>query len=574
MENKDYFDFLLDWVKETAKKNCEKEPQAFIRWFINMYFIEPQDIYISDGSRDGKIDAFFKTLDDDTFKYYVINSKYTKKYNKIAPSEFYDEIVAFYEPFKNKSIRGDYIERKIKPELKPYYEKLFEAYDNDNAELIFLTNYKKNSNKYALIDKLPIITNHLEDLIQFISDDIDGAMPITAPLKLYGINSVLNPEVSDSRISNVIVFARLIDFINYMKKDKFDLLFARNVRVGQGNTQVNKEIRETFKEHPEEFVFSNNGITLLCDKWSLVQGGELQLVNPRVVNGAQTLYSIREVANPSDRARVMVRIIQIPQADVSSKSDEKLGKKQIINKISIRSNFQNPIKKWDLVSQDDFQLKLYRYFRGKRIFYERRKREWNHKSRTLKSLGFKRGPNIRRMAQLIASYYWDNKKLGPAIAKLSVSKLFESPAYDNIIKAPIDLCYKIYLLSRLYDELWNNIFTKKFSKKIGVHFYFAVYSLIVKTLGQHDILDNSNLYKYIEDEKKRKTNLWEGLIRSSAEYIYRIYKMEDRKYKKREKTGLTLNNFFKSSSYMNIVLSKPITPRIKKIAKEIAMLLR
>src|SRR5439155_7599999 len=120
-----------------------------------------------------------------------------------------------------------------------------------------------------------------------------------------------------------LVFGRIVDFIRYMDDDPYGLLFARNVRVSLGNTPVNRAIRETFIDHPEQFAYSNNGLTLLCERATHDPASqELCLVNPRVVNGAQTLHSVRAASGSNNKslpaaikkARVMLRIIITPAA--------------------------------------------------------------------------------------------------------------------------------------------------------------------------------------------------------------------------------------------------------------------
>ena len=37
MEKNDLFDFMIKSIKETSQKFGDKEPQGFIRWFINWY---------------------------------------------------------------------------------------------------------------------------------------------------------------------------------------------------------------------------------------------------------------------------------------------------------------------------------------------------------------------------------------------------------------------------------------------------------------------------------------------------------------------------------------------------------
>ena len=106
-------------------------------------------------------------------------------------------------------------------------------------------------------------TFHLENLIQHVLDDFDGAMPRTPDLTLHQIGTTLSPPMEETGVSTTLVFARLVDFVDYMDDDPYDLLFARNVRVSQGNTVVNRAISETFVDHPEQFAYSNNGLTLL-----------------------------------------------------------------------------------------------------------------------------------------------------------------------------------------------------------------------------------------------------------------------------------------------------------------------
>jgi hypothetical protein len=572
MEKKDFFDFMLKCVKETANNSALKEPQAFVKWFIEMYYLEPRGLYISDGSRDGKVDAFFKTDNDESIRHHVINSKFTQEYNNLAPGSFYDELLTFWQAFDNKDRRSHYLEKAVKPELRAHYKNLFECYDKGTAELIFLTNHRENENRYGLVQNRPVKVLHLDEIIQHLADDIDGAMPRTSPITFCGIGDVLSPEISESVVSTSIIFARLVDFIAYMVKDPYDLLFARNVRIGQGRTSVNKAIKDTFRDSPKEFVFSNNGITLLCEDFVLRPGGEITVENPRVVNGAQTLYSIKDVPDPSIDARVMVRIIRIPPPSGERVRKEIAFKKDIINKISIRSNQQNPIKQWNLVSGDDFQLQLYRYFRRKGLFYERREKEWNHRSRKLRSIGISRGPQIRRMAQLIASYRWNDKKLGPANARLSVAKLFQGTAYDSIRKTSEESAYKIYLVSLIVDQCFKELSKYKYVNSIKAYTYYTTFALVVRALTECGApWDAPEFTEFLESDEISDLKLWRALVKRGMDHIYEQYKMAVRSYRKKTGVYLSLNNYFKSPSDIEKILIKPVPPLMKKISRTLLM---
>src|SRR6266705_4069907 len=367
-DKSDLFRFMLDRVKETQKQHpLNAEPQAFGRWFSELFFMNPRDIFVSDGSKDGKIDLFFATDNGKTVLHHVLNTKFTKDFNKIAPPSFYQEIKYFWQAFENRPSRAAYLEKAVKQELRSRYKQLFERYDNGAAELMFVTNHRRNDAHFEQVKNIPVKVFHMDDLIQCLVDDIDGAMPRTPPISLNGIHSLLPADKADTEVATSIVFARLVDFIRYMESDPFDLLFNRNVRVAISisRSKVNRAIRDTFKSSPKEFAFSNNGITMLCEKQHYDPGQKvLTLENPRVVNGSQTLHSIRDVPNPSSNARVMVRVIEI-EPPLGDALDTKIQRrKEVIGKIAVRSNQQNPIKSWDLASNDEYQLELFRFFRS------------------------------------------------------------------------------------------------------------------------------------------------------------------------------------------------------------------
>jgi uncharacterized protein YnzC (UPF0291/DUF896 family) len=289
------------------------------------------------------------------------NAKWTRSFDKTAPSSFYDEISNFYQNFADTepTTREAYL-RSVKAELRNHYRQLFKAFDEDAAELIFITSCRVNPIQYARVKKLPVKILHVNDLLRYLLDDLDAAMPRTNDLVLNGIHQTLKASEQDTAVSTTIVFARVFDFIKYMREDPFDLLFARNVRLTLGKTDVNASITRTFKEAPAEFAFSNNGITMICDSYSHTSKN-LTIENPRVVNGSQTLHSVRDVDSPSKDARVMVRIIELPQLNGDELTQQSELRRQTIEKIAVRSNRQNPIKSWDLVANDDFQLAIFSF---------------------------------------------------------------------------------------------------------------------------------------------------------------------------------------------------------------------
>lgn len=585
MDQKHLFDFLLQRVKETSQQSALPEPQAFIKWFTELYYERALGNSVPDGSNDGKVDYFFKTLDGDTVEHHVINGKFTAKYNNPAPAKFYDEIICFWQAFENKANREAYLESNVRPRLRDEYRNLFGHYDEGRARLMFVTNFRRGSH-YGSVkflekqdrDGKGLKIFHLEDLLQHLIDDLDGAMPRTPEMLLTGINQVLSPAPEDTKVSMSIVFAKLDDFIRYMKDDQNDLLFARNIRKDLGDKGVNKDIKTTFERQPKEFAFSNNGITMFCEEYDHKPGThELVLQNPRVVNGSQTLHSVRRAGSFSPNARVMVRIIRIPPIagdDLPSKVAEK---KDIINKISLRSNQQNPIKKRNLVANDEFQMEIYRYFRRKELFYERRDNEWKDRSAQLKGVGVKRGPGLQKLTQLVAAFHWDDKKLGPANAKVSSGGLFDEEPYRIIRSTKPETVYQIYQLNQIIGAVYPELpkIPKYFGKLKG-HADLALLSLVVRALGEGGVgwgrAESTALLESFPEAPAKTRLAWRDFVRDAVSHLNAAYVKESGSYKKQEGVDLPYNTYFKSQSRVGEVFNNPLSGKLLKAARRVASL--
>lgn len=555
-DQRDLFDFMLERVKEVGTESGLRNPQAFGKWFATTYFSNPQAFFCSDGTGDGKVDSFFQVSDGREIQHLVLNTKFTEKYDSPAPVSFYDEITRFWQAFANKSNRQSYLS-VVRPELRPRYQRLFGHYDDGRAQLFFVTNHRRNEKQFEAVKASGVQIFHLAEMLQFVVDYIEDAMPRTATLRLTGISSVLSADKRDTTVPTSILFAKLTDLIRYMEDDPYDLLFARNIRLVLRNSKVNPEIRATFVDQPTEFVFSNNGITMLCEAHSHDPGTqEVRIENPRVVNGSQTLHSIRDVQNPSSSARVMVRVIQIRPPSVADFSGEAEKRREIIHKISIRSNLQNPIKKWNLISNDDYQHSLARFFRKRKLYYERRDGEWAERRTELKSVGIRRGPNIKSLTQLVASYHWDKKLLGPVVAKGQLGELFEDKPYALVVKTPPELAYQIYLLSRIVEENLDRLAeSKQYIEELASHLRFALFTLIVRSLKcRGDGFGKSDFTKFLEDGGGPRGR-WIKFCKLGMDVIRATYKRDAKRYHRKTGKYLTQANFSKAQEYAGKLVS-------------------
>ena len=135
-------------------------------------------------------------------------------------------------------------------------------------------------------------------------------------------------------------------------------LFAKNIRFYKGNTDVNEGMCRVLIEEPENFIYYNNGIKLLCKsirrkakECTDTTTGLFVLKGVSLVNGAQTTGSVGKayLQNPEQvaKASVMLQLIDLSQAPESTASQ-----------ITKLSNTQNRIDNRDFASMDPVQETL------------------------------------------------------------------------------------------------------------------------------------------------------------------------------------------------------------------------
>lgn len=152
------------------------------------------------------------------------------------------------------------------------------------------------------------------------------------------------------RIS-VLELARLFDVYG-------DTLLDRNIRRYLGlSGRVNEDIAQTLRDpqQRQNFYFYNNGVTIVCSKFDYNALAEKDWVVPvtgmQIVNGGQTSKTIQqikeEIGEAIGEAHVLVRIYQLPQDGA-----------ELVRRITLATNTQNPVDLRDLKSNDERQQRL------------------------------------------------------------------------------------------------------------------------------------------------------------------------------------------------------------------------
>ncbi len=117
--------------------------------------------------------------------------------------------------------------------------------------------------------------------------------PVNIELTLGKWHSLKQPR---SVFYGLVNAAELVSLYNQHNK----LLFENNIRYYLGRQDVNLAIAETVKVQPSELFYLNNGLTITCEKFSLLSGHSQELNRFildgfSIVNGWQTVGSITSV---------------------------------------------------------------------------------------------------------------------------------------------------------------------------------------------------------------------------------------------------------------------------------------
>lgn len=159
----------------------------------------------------------------------------------------------------------------------------------------------------------------------------------------------------------------------HKKHDK--ALYEKNIRTFLGQTtEVNRAIRDTLENCPENFQYLNNGVTALCERIEPKNGTakekSFSLGGVSIINGAQTVASTARFAEDFpdkdiSSAKVMLTLIK-------ANSDGSFGKA-----VTRARNHQNPVLLANFAALDDEQERLRRDLAHLGITYVYKAEGWS-----------------------------------------------------------------------------------------------------------------------------------------------------------------------------------------------------
>ena len=338
-------------------KNIEKDEWAFNYWILDKFFFQDQELI-----EEKIID--YKDLGIDAYEFYpqkkdlyLIQNKYYSKDTLLSVNYVENNFLLYgitalekgtYK--RSKKLQNIFNKYKKNPEFKVFLQ-LYVTNNNRSPEVDkCIKKFNKNQTKYfAKIFYLDDIEErYYEGEIRKKNNNFQGEIEVSNKESI--LNANLNLKEKNKKISGryMIVPVESIYKLYQSAKAENYAIFDKNIREYLGNKgAINKKIYDTLKnDEKSNFLFYNNGITIICDKVLQIKETKFKLVNPQIVNGCQTVNSIYEALNSFDddseelSSEYAKTFIMIKVLEIDSKNEEE---EELYKNIVRYNNSQNAI---------------------------------------------------------------------------------------------------------------------------------------------------------------------------------------------------------------------------------------
>jgi hypothetical protein len=357
-------DSFPDFIQREAQK-VEQEPEKFFTlWYVKQKYGDGG--HYTDG-KDGGIDYIVEK----NGQLIIIQTKL----GNISADEF-DRFLKAVEHFETKDEKAfkSWIEHDVKSKSdKDIFQSLYNKYkskDKSYEVVVFKSKSEAFEKKIkASRHKGNITLVGCDDLIYLYNLYLIGVRE--AP-ELVLKTDRTSLDFNDTSVpyttrAFIVKLKPLLEFLN--TNPDSELVFGRNVRVYHGSTEVNEEMAKTWQTKPDLFFYGNNGIHIICNQCR-GGAGEQTLINPQIINGSQTLHTLK-LSGGSNDGWILARITVIPKGDQLKPEIQ-----DMIDKMILYSNRNNVMDPMDLRSNDEIQVRLARELFARKIFYERKTKEW------------------------------------------------------------------------------------------------------------------------------------------------------------------------------------------------------
>lgn len=207
-------------------------------------------------------------------------------------------------------------------------------------------------------------------------------------------------------------------------KEQMDVIFDENIRLYEGDNDVNTGIYNTaIGDESSKFFFYHNGIVFICDSCKNSTGNQnLILEGASVVNGCQTINSLKKAYDEEkikDDVYLQFRVIETTDFDLRAKITEFL-------------NSQTQIRDSYFLANNTFVRALQIELEEKGYFLERLINEYEYKRalNKVKEYEKKKILKLEKIVQIYAAFYHNEYA---ARAKRGKSELFDKTTVEVLV---------------------------------------------------------------------------------------------------------------------------------------------
>ena len=366
-ENPVYFADITD---EDRKKS-----KAFLMLAVSAYLdTEVSDAirYVTDNAGDGGLDAAYIAEEQDSQIHVMLfQAKYTRDLEKESnfPANAIEKAVntvrAVFDPQKQMELNEN--SRKAVTEIHSY---LLDGY------IPFVTYVCVNNGLKWNIDGQNHIENNFSGQNQVRFDYFNHEDIIRYTTKAKSIDATVQFSGKalreDFNYKSVMLGRVCISEIYRLMDTYEDSLLEKNIRKFLGKNAVNEGIRNTLIDEGKRsnFFFYNNGITIVCRKFSAnyLQESNWKVIieNMQIINGGQTCKTIQQTMrdNPD---------IDFSDVDILVRLYEVSSDESVVQDITFATNSQSPVDFRDLRSNDENQILLEQSAKELGYVYKRKK---------------------------------------------------------------------------------------------------------------------------------------------------------------------------------------------------------
>lgn len=466
----EFLEVLDEQVAQLIRnKTVKDEHEGFLYWSLTRYYnltdIAAREALVYSGSGDGGLDALW--LADK--RLYIVQAKTSDPltenatFDDRAMTDLEKVLKAFEFPATISDSRLELAAKKYRQALDDGFSIQFVALISgqpgvklERATERLVETFGATRKKYR--------GHHAEvvgekELNRKFFEELNGKSVGQLEVRIGPSNPRVGYHYYNNDRAAAVYDLEVAEIGKWVQKHDYGIV-AKNLRYPL-TTAYNEGILETLRDETErkKFWFYHNGLTVICDRLDEIPSDSgdprIRLVNPQIVNGCQTAFTVKKYLDESPDnekkiagTKVMVRIIPV-------KGQEALGLDG--QAIAQYTNSQNAITDRDLRSNDEVQILLQQAFEGHGWFYERKNGEWKaRKGPGARAKGGYRHGKVENgtLAQVSLSF-WLQK---PQESKNQKRQIFRSGPggfYNKIFRSdePTIVTPEDLLLPHLVNEL-------------------------------------------------------------------------------------------------------------------------